>query len=152
MAWHAHGLRYAGLAWGDPAMPPLLALHGWLDNAASFSLLAPLLKSHYLVALDLSGHGLTDHRSADASYQIWDDLPEIDIVTRALGWERFGVLGHSRGAVIATLLASAMPERVERLVLLDGLSPEPVSASQFPQQLRRALEDKPRLRRVKSVV
>ena len=42
--WEVHGLRLAGLAWGDPASPPVLCLHGWLDNAASFDALAPLLQ------------------------------------------------------------------------------------------------------------
>ena len=51
-------LTLAAQCWGDEALPPLLALHGWLDNAASFSALAPLLASRFhVVAIDLPGHG-----------------------------------------------------------------------------------------------
>lgn len=142
IAWEVHGLRYAGLAWGEPDAPGILALHGWLDNAASFAQLAPLLEGYYVVAPDLSGHGLSDHRAAHATYQIWDDLPELERIASELGWQRFKLIGHSRGAVIATLLASALPERVERLVLLDGVAPEPVAPGDFPQQLARAMSDK----------
>ena len=104
LSWEANGLHIAGLAWGDPAAKPMLALHGWLDNAASFACLAPLLGEYYIVAVDLTGHGLSDKRSKDATYQIWDDLPQIASVLDQLGWERFDLVGHSRGAVIASLL------------------------------------------------
>ena len=57
--WHVNGLKIAGLAWGQPDRTPLLALHGWLDNAASFAILAPMLDQYYVVALDLTGHGLS---------------------------------------------------------------------------------------------
>ncbi|GAB5449713.1 MAG: alpha/beta hydrolase [Halioglobus sp.] len=143
--WTVNGLSLAGLCWGDPADQPLLALHGWLDNAASFVRLAPLLEGRYVVALDLTGHGHSDQRSADASYQIWDDLPEIFGVLDALGWKQFDLIGHSRGAIISTLVAASSPERVSRLVLLDGLFPQAVEASAFVQQMRSALQDKPRL-------
>ncbi len=143
--WTVNGLSLAGLCWGDPADKPVLALHGWLDNAASFVRLAPLLEGRYVVALDLTGHGRSDQRSADASYQIWDDLPEIFGVVDALGWEQFELVGHSRGAIISTLVAASSPERVSRLVLLDGLFPQAVEASAFVQQMRSALQDKPRL-------
>ena len=116
MSWQVNGLQLAGLSWGDPGAKPLLALHGWLDNAASFSVLAPLLKHHHVVAVDLTGHGLSAHRSADAGYQIWEDLPELLGVLDALGWQEFSLMGHSRGAIIAGLLASTLPERVQRLV------------------------------------
>lgn len=145
LQWQVNDLKLAGLSWGDPSEKPLLALHGWLDNAASFACLAPLLEGYYVVALDLTGHGLSAHRSADASYQIWDDLPEILGVLAALGWDSFQLVGHSRGAIIASLLASAFPERVRGLVLLDALSPQPVAEQNFPAQLRTALEEKPRL-------
>jgi pimeloyl-ACP methyl ester carboxylesterase len=142
LSWTVNGLQLAGLAWNSPEGRPLLALHGWLDNAASFSLLAPLLREYHVVALDLTGHGLSDHRSANASYQIWDDLPEILGVVDALGWDTFCLLGHSRGAIISTLLASSFPERVEQLVLLDALAPGPVAEVEFPRQMRKFLLEK----------
>ena len=145
LEWHVNGLKLAGLSWGDPSKRPLLALHGWLDNAASFSQLAPLLTDFYVVAVDLTGHGQSACRSADASYQIWDDLPEILGVLGALGWNTFDLMGHSRGAIIATLLASVYPERVRHLVLLDAVTPQPVQEAAFPLQMRKALQDKPRL-------
>lgn len=143
--WQVNGLQLAGLSWGDPAQQPLLALHGWLDNAASFSMLAPLLTGHHVVAVDLTGHGLSAARSADATYQIWDDLPELMGVIDALGWQSFNLIGHSRGAIIASLLAAACPERVSRLVLLDAVSPEPVPEELFARQLLKFLSDKQRL-------
>jgi pimeloyl-ACP methyl ester carboxylesterase len=143
--WQVDGLQLAGLSWGDPTGRPLLALHGWLDNAASFSLLAPLLAGFHVVALDLTGHGLSDRRSDDATYQIWDDLPQILGVVDALGWDSFSLLGHSRGAIISTLLASTFPERVQRLVLLDAVMPRSVAEQECATQMRKFVQDKRRL-------
>ena len=143
--WQVNGLQLAGLSWGQAGEKPLLALHGWLDNAASFMFLAPLLTGYHVVAVDLTGHGQSARRSDDASYQIWDDLPEILGVLDALGWDTFDLIGHSRGAVISTLLASAFPERVCRLVLLDAVVPAAVPEQDFPVQMRKALQDKARL-------
>ena len=145
LSWEANGLHIAGLAWGDPDAPPMLALHGWLDNAASFARLAPLLDDYYIVALDLTGHGLSDKRSADATYQIWDDLPQIASVLDQLGWDSFHLMGHSRGAVIASLLAAAMPERVRRLVMLDAVGPYPQGEADAAGQLRKFIDDRERL-------
>ena len=74
-AFVVDGLTYRGIEWGNPEGPLIIALHGWLDNALSFSVLAPHLAQFRLVALDLSGQGHSDHRSADATYHIWDDVP-----------------------------------------------------------------------------
>ena len=145
MEWQLDSLTIAGLAWGDPAGKPLLALHGWLDNAASFSELAPLLTNYYVVALDLTGHGHSSRRSPDASYQIWDDLPQITAVIQALGWHEFVLIGHSRGAIIGTLLSSARPDQVSHLVLLDAVAPEPVPEERFAAQLGRYLNQRAQL-------
>ena len=145
VTWQVNELHLAGLSWGEPGEKPLLALHGWLDNAASFAYLAPLLAGYHVVALDLTGHGLSARRSADASYHIWDDLPEILGVLEVLGWDRFDLMGHSRGAIISTLLASAFPERVQHLVLLDAVMPDAVAEKDFSLQLHKALLDKSRL-------
>ena len=143
--WTIDGLRIAGLGWGDPSAPPVLALHGWLDNANSFAVLAPLLQARHVVAIDLTGHGQSDRRSADATYNVWDDLPQILGVIDALGWQQCDLIGHSRGGTIATLFAAAKPDRVRRLVLLDALMPEPIDESMAAGQLGRFLDDRLRL-------
>ena len=145
--WTVDGLTIAGVAWGPADGHPVLALHGWLDNAASFEVLAPLLEGCRVVALDLTGHGLSDHRSGDASYLIWDDIPQLLRVIRQLGWPRCTILGHSRGAMIATLLAAAMPDHVDALITLDGLVPSPQDDAQFVHQMHDSLRYTARIAR-----
>ena len=150
LSWIVDGRSVAGQAFGPPEGRRVLALHGWLDNSDSFKLLARYLPNVRLVALDLPGHGLSDHRSGDAGYQIWDDLPQIMGVLDQLGWEQCVLLGHSRGAMISTLLAATMPERVSALITLDGLIPYPFEDEKLISQLRnyllerKKLSDKPR--------
>ena len=118
---------------------PVIALHGWLDNAASFARLAPLLPGLRIVALDLAGHGHSDHRPAGASYPIWEYIQDVLQVAEQFGWQQFALLGHSMGAIISVLLAASMPERVTRLALIDGLIPFTGEADSAPQKLGEAL-------------
>ena len=133
------GLTLAALAWGPPAGLKVLALHGWLDNAASFAPLAPLLPDIRLVALDLPGHGLSDRRPAGVGYHFVDWVVDVAAAADALGWERFGLLGHSMGAGIASLVAGALPERVERVALIEGLGPFATSADEAPLRLAKSI-------------
>lgn len=117
-------LTLRGQAWGVSSLPPLLALHGWLDNAGSFALLAPRLADrHHVLALDLPGHGHSDHLSAGASYVFIDYVRGVLAALDALGLERCNLLGHSMGAGIAALVAAAAPQRINRLWLIEGLGP-----------------------------
>ncbi|MDB6062476.1 MAG: hypothetical protein JWM78_2579 [Verrucomicrobiaceae bacterium] len=127
------GVTLAGKRWRNGSRP-VLALHGWLDNAATFDFLAPLLDAD-IVAIDLAGHGHSHHRPLQAAYNIWDDLPDILRVADALGWAQFNLLGHSRGAIIATLLTAVFPERITSSVMLDGLIPDTRPDSEFLDQL-----------------
>lgn len=120
------GLRLAALSHGDPEAPPLLALHGWLDNAASFDRLAPLLAArHRVIALDFPGHGRSAHLPAGAfvHYHVVDYVAAVLAAADALGLERFALMGHSLGAGVASLVAAAAPDRITRLVLIEGLGP-----------------------------
>ena len=137
----ADGLSYAGLEWGNPEGYPIVALHGWLDNALSFSVMAPFLNKYRFIALDLSGQGLSDHRSPDATYHIWDDVPQLLSVISTLGLNELAVLGHSRGAAIAVLLATALDDRCSRLVLLDGMLPRPTQDELAAEQFLRSQRD-----------
>ncbi|MEP6938765.1 MAG: alpha/beta fold hydrolase [Rudaea sp.] len=131
--------RFAALAWGDPAKPPLLALHGWLDNAASFAALAPLLCAHFqVVAIDMLGHGRSVHAAPGNAYHFADGVLEALDAADALGWRAFDLLGHSRGGGIAVLTAAACPERIHRLVLIEAMGPIATPAEQSAAQLQRA--------------
>lgn len=127
--WVVDGLRLSSLAWGPEDGTPVLALHGWMDHADSFKVLAPRLPGCHVVALDLSGQGHSAHRAAHATYNIWDDLPQIAGLLDQLGWEDCVLLGHSRGANISSLFAAALPERARALIALDSLVPEPSDAT-----------------------
>ena len=137
------GLRLAARAWGDESLPKLLALHGWLDNAASFDILAPLLCGDFhIVAIDFPGHGRSDWRPACTWYHYVDDLSDVIEAADALRWQRFGLLGHSLGAAVASMLAGACPERIERLLLVEGLGPLTQVPELALQQLQRAFADR----------
>ena len=121
---------------------PVIALHGWLDNANSFYPLAQLLPQSSLLALDLAGHGHSQGRSPDSAYNLWQDVWEILEVAQQMGWQRFHLLGHSRGAMIAVLLSASVPEKVNKLALIDGLVPLPIAEADAPQQLAQAIADR----------
>jgi pimeloyl-ACP methyl ester carboxylesterase len=140
------GLTLAARIWGAPGERPLLALHGWLDNASSFDLLAPRLPGCEIVALDLAGHGLSSSRSPDAAYNIWQDVGELVDVLEQLAWPRCSVLGHSRGGAVALLLAAAFPERVDKLVLLEGGVPVLGEPADAPANLAQSILDSRSLR------
>jgi pimeloyl-ACP methyl ester carboxylesterase len=140
------GLTLAAEIWGSAGQRPVLASHGWLDNAGSFSLLAPRLSDCEIVALDLAGHGFSDFRSPDSAYNIWQDVGDLLDVANELGWQRCTLLGHSRGAAISMLFAATFPERVDKLILLEGGLPLTGEPDEAPAGLAEALHEARALR------
>ncbi len=124
---------------------PVIALHGWLDNANSFARLAPLLKGLRIVALDLAGHGCSEHRPLGAGYTLADYVYDVLQVAEQLGWQRFALLGHSLGAIISVQLAGAMPERISHLALIDGVVPPTGDEQDAAERLGMALQAQLRL-------
>ena len=121
------------------AAPRVLALHGWLDNAASFIPLVPHLPTLDLVAPDLPGHGASDHLPRGMDYSFAGAVHTVLDIADALGWERFALLGHSMGAGIASLVAAACPERVERLVAIEALGALAEEPGRTVERLREAV-------------
>ena len=111
--------RLTGLRGGTGT--PVLALHGWLDNAASWIPLAQHLDGIDLVALDLPGHGTSPHLPVGAEYSLAGTVHTVLDAADALGWSRFAVLGHSMGAAIGSILCPAAPERVSRFLAIEAL-------------------------------
>jgi len=138
-------LRLSARAWGEETATPVLALHGWLDNAASFDALAPLLPDIYLVALDLPGHGLSEHRPPGVYYHFVDYVADALAAADALSWKSFSLLGHSMGAGIASFVAAVAPERVRKLVLIEGLGPLSMSPKRGPEAHAESIQQMRRL-------
>ena len=111
-------LRIRYLDWGGDG-PPVLALHGLASSGHWYERVAARLNPSYrIIAPDQRGHGRTTQ--APDGYD-WETLAR-DMVGLAdhLGLERVAVLGHSWGGHVATNVAARFPERVSRLVLIDG--------------------------------
>lgn len=101
---------------------PVLALHGWLDNANSFDLIAPELSGFDVFALDFAGHGRSEHRAADTPYLATLDVQDVIAVANQLQWDRFSLLAHSMGAEVSTHVVGLFPDRVQRLFAIEGFA------------------------------
>ncbi|WP_269789613.1 alpha/beta hydrolase [Stenotrophomonas sp. Iso1] len=130
------GQRVAGLRTGKPGSLKVLALHGWLDNAASFLPLAAHLPTLDIAMVDLPGHGFSDHLQLTTPYTTPLAIVQTLAIADALGWERFVLLGHSMGAAIASLVAAVAGERVQALVSIEALGGLAAPANETVQRLR----------------
>ncbi|MCR9160089.1 MAG: alpha/beta fold hydrolase [Nannocystaceae bacterium] len=140
------GFELAARVWGPEDGRRVLALHGWLDNAGTYDGLAPLLPGCRIAALDLPGHGRSSHAPPGVLYPFVDLVAAAHGALDALGWERCTLMGHSLGAGVSAVLTGTVPERVERLVLLEGVGPLATEPSDAPQRLAGALSEEARRR------
>jgi pimeloyl-ACP methyl ester carboxylesterase len=116
----AHGVELAVYEWGDPSSRPLFFLHGGLDFAATFDLLAPLVADEgwRVVSWDQRGHG----NSERAALYSWEsDVRDAFAVIDSITDQPAPLLGHSKGGNLAMQLAEALPHRVSHIINLDGL-------------------------------
>lgn len=128
---------------------PVLALHGWLDNAHSFLPLSTQLDGLDLVAMDFPGHGLSSPRPPGVRYHFDDYVFDVLAVLDDLAWPQVNLLGHSLGGAVATLVAAAAPERVRSLALIEGLGPLSAPAERTTEHWKAAVaRSRPRPRRV----
>ncbi len=143
----ARGLRHHVLQWGDaqlitPSRPALVMLHGWMDVAASFQFVVDALPTDRCVmALDFRGFGLTDTPSAD-SYWFPDYLGDLEAVLDAsLPAQKIDLLGHSMGGNVAMLYAGIRPERIRKLVNLEGFGLPASVPTQAPKRYAQWLDE-----------
>ncbi|MEM7017430.1 MAG: alpha/beta fold hydrolase [Pseudomonadota bacterium] len=136
---HFQGRKLAGKRWGQAGKTPIIALHGWLDNANSFDFIAPALSDFDIFALDFAGHGNSDHRPLHTPYLATLDIQDIIAVANHLQWEQFSLLAHSMGAEISANLIGMFPDRVQRLFAIDGYA-ESISNEKWLQLHRDSID------------
>ena len=145
------GLRYHLHQWGDAslvtaAQPPLLMLHGWMDVGASFQFLVDELAAaeggtRWIIAPDWRGFGLTQAPGAD-SYWFPDYLGDLEALLGALGITGpIDLLGHSMGGNVVMSYAGVRPQRVRRLINLEGFGMPATQPHQAPARLAQWLDE-----------
>lgn len=109
------------IAWGEEAKPPLILIHGTRDHARSWDRTAEALIDRYCVyAPDLRGHG-DSQWAIGGDYSIIDYALDIHALGEAIGRAPYTVVGHSLGGGVALQYAGAFPEKVAKLVTIEGL-------------------------------
>jgi len=148
------GLRYHVLQWGDaalatPGRPPLVMVHGWMDVAASFQFLVDALEAlgeapRWIIAPDWRGFGLTESPGTD-SYWFPDYLADLDALLDALAptarFAQVDLLGHSMGGNVVMGYAGARPQRIRRLVNLEGFGLPASPPEHAPRRLTQWLDE-----------
>ena len=116
-------LQYHLRCWGQPqaSTPPLLLLHGWMDVAAIFQfVVAAIQQDRFIIAPDWRGFGLTASTGVDCFWYP-DYLADLDaLLDHFAPSGQVNLVGHSMGGNLAMLYAGVRPERVHRLVNLEG--------------------------------
>ncbi|SAL37728.1 hydrolase [Caballeronia peredens] len=145
----ARGVRLHVRRWGSPDAPILFMLHGWMDVGASFQFvvdaLAGLGDRWQVLAPDARGFGLSDRPVAEKGgghYYFPDYLADLDVLLDHYApGAPVNLVGHSMGANVALLYAGVRPERVRRVVDLEGFGLPGARASQAPGRLAQWLDD-----------
>jgi len=144
------GLDHHVRIWGelDPARPPIVMLHGWMDVGASFQFVVDAMASERAVlAPDWRGFGLTDTRGAD-NFWFPDYLADLDcLLDHYLPDQAVDVVGHSMGGNIIMLYAGARPERIRRIVNLEGFGMAQTQPAQAPARYAKWMDELKKLRR-----
>jgi pimeloyl-ACP methyl ester carboxylesterase len=146
------GLRKHLLFWGDPAAatpeaPLLVLVHGWMDVGASFQFAVDALRARPgwqdrpIVALDWRGFGQSDASGAD-SYWFADYLADLDFILDELSpGEPIDLLGHSMGGNAVMLYAGLRPQRIRRLVNVEGFGMPSAEPEEAPDRFAKWIDE-----------
>jgi len=159
-------LKYHVLLWGQPGpgKVPLVMVHGWMDVAASYQFIVDAFaRDHYVIAPDWRGYGLTGidgppldadgplggQRSVGARYtpdadNYWfpDYLADLDFLVDHYSPDApVHLVGHSMGGNVAMLYSGVRPQRIRRLVNLEGFGMPLARASQAPRRYARWMDE-----------
>ena len=145
------GLRHHAWQWGDaslvtPERPPLVLMHGWMDVGASFQFVVDELarlegERRFVVAADWRGYGGSSGGGAD-SFWFLDYLGDLDALLDAIApGQAVDLGGHSMGGNVVMSYAGIRPQRVRRLVNLEGFGMPATQPEQAPERVAQWLDE-----------
>jgi pimeloyl-ACP methyl ester carboxylesterase len=137
-------LQYHVQVWGEPSpdKTPLVLLHGWMDVAASYQFVVDALSHHhYVIAPDWRGFGRTASGGAD-NFWFPDYLADLDfLLDHYAPGAPVNLVGHSMGGNVAMLYAGVRPERIRRLINLEGFGMAATTPDEAPGRFARWMDE-----------
>ena len=133
--------------WGNPEAPPLILQHGGRDHARSWDWVAEeLAKDWHVIAPDLRGHG-DSAWAPDGNYDMGPFVYDFAQLVHTLGHDEVTIIAHSLGGNIATRYTGLYPEKVRKLVNIEGLGPSPKIRAQreaagYANRFRKWIDDR----------
>lgn len=128
-------LTYHVQVWGEPApgKVPLVMVHGWMDVAASYQFVVDAFaQDHYIIAPDWRGYGKTESGGAD-NFWFPDYLADLDfLLDHYAPGQQVNLVGHSMGGNVVMLYGGVRPERIRRLINLEGFGMPATRPAQAP--------------------
>ena len=132
--YYSQRLRLHYVDWGNPDAPPLILLHGGQDHCRNWDWVARELREDWhIIAPDLRGHG-DSAWSRDGYYSYDAYLCDLYQLIEQKTSQPATIIAHSMGGTIASRFAAIFPDRVRKLVLIEGVGIDPVTIDK--QQLR----------------
>ena len=126
-------LRLNYVDWGNPTAPPLILQHGGRDHCRSWDWVAQeLCHDWHIIAPDLRGHG-DSAWSPDGDYTAFAYLYDFAQLVETLGYDQVTIVAHSLGGNIATRFTGLYPDKVRKLVNIEGLGPSPLVVAKQPK-------------------
>lgn len=137
-------LQVHAWVWGEPApgRVPLFMVHGWMDVAASWQFVVDeFSESHYVIAPDWRGYGLTSGPATDA-YWFPDYLADLELlIDHYSPGAPIDLVGHSMGGNVSMMYAGVRPQRIRRLVNLEGFGMAAMRPVHAPKRLSRWIDE-----------
>jgi pimeloyl-ACP methyl ester carboxylesterase len=141
--FYSHRLKLQFWDWGTEGKPTMILVHGGLDHARNWDWVARALRDDFHVfAIDLRGHGNSQH-APGALYTIAEHVLDLsalaDVINPKSNDAPIYIIGHSLGGIVSTVYTGVFPERVKKLVSIEGLGPPPNHHVHAPasQRMRR---------------
>ncbi|HMT45662.1 MAG: hypothetical protein RL702_1946 [Pseudomonadota bacterium] len=140
-------LRLHYVDWGNPEAPPLILQHGGRDHCRSWDWVAEeLAKDWHVIAPDLRGHG-DSAWAPDGNYEMPAFVYDFAQLVHTLGHDQVTIIAHSLGGNVATRFTGLYPEKVRKLVNIEGLGPSPAvraerEAAGYANRFRQWISDR----------